>query len=142
MSAARAFRSATALKARAAPSVMGAQRSFSTSSARLIVHDVRSKQEFDEALKNEVVLLDCFATWCGPCKAISPILEKLSNEDANKSIRFIKIDVDELPELSAELGIRAMPTFMFFKDGKKAQELVGADPNTLNRLIQQYRPSA
>lgn len=66
---------------------------------------------------------------------------RLSNEDANKGVHFIKIDVDELPELSAELGIRAMPTFMFFKDGQKAKELVGADPNTLNKLIQQYRPS-
>lgn len=65
---------------------------------------------------------------------------RLSDEEANQGVHFIKIDVDELPELSAELGIRAMPTFMFFKDGQKAQELVGADPATLSKLVQQYRP--
>jgi hypothetical protein len=67
---------------------------------------------------------------------------RLSNDDANKGLHFIKIDVDELPQLAQQLGIRAMPTFIFFKDGEKAQELIGADPGTLSKLVEKYRPAA
>ncbi|KAK6194147.1 hypothetical protein LQW54_011720 [Pestalotiopsis sp. IQ-011] len=89
-----------------------------------------------QALKdNKVVMLDCFATWCGPCKAIAPILANHSNDEKYKDVFFAKIDVDDLPELSQELGIRAMPTFMMFKDGEKADELVGANPNALVTLL-------
>ncbi|KXJ95164.1 thioredoxin-like protein, partial [Microdochium bolleyi] len=89
-----------------------------------------------EALeKNKVVMLDCFATWCGPCKAIAPILAKHSNEEEFKDIFFAKIDVDQLPEVSQELGIRAMPTFMIFTDGQKTDELVGANPGGLKTLL-------
>lgn len=58
-----------------------------------------------------------------------------SNEEEFKDIFFAKIDVDELPEVSQELGIRAMPTFMLFKDGEKAEELVGANPAALVNLL-------
>ena len=62
-----------------------------------------------------------------------------SNDEQFKDIFFAKIDVDELPELSQELGIRAMPTFMLFKDGEKAEELVGANPNALVSLLQKFK---
>lgn len=58
-----------------------------------------------------------------------------SNDEQFKDIFFAKIDVDELPEVSQELGIRAMPTFMLFKDGEKAEELVGANPTALVTLL-------
>ncbi|KAH8173439.1 thioredoxin domain-containing protein [Sarocladium implicatum] len=141
MSAARAFRPASALRSRL-PVTLGAPRRFHASSYNYAVHDVKSKEEFAEALKKPVVVLDCFAEWCGPCKAISPILQKLSDDPANQDIHFVKIDVDELPQLSAELGIRAMPTFIFFKDGEKSKELVGANPPALQKLVEAHRPSA
>ncbi|RYP16334.1 hypothetical protein DL765_005184 [Monosporascus sp. GIB2] len=106
----------------------------------MVVHNIQTTEEWKQALQeNKIVMLDCFATWCGPCKAIAPILANHSNEEEFKDIFFAKIDVDELPELSQELGIRAMPTFMLFKDGEKADELVGANPNALVELLRKSK---
>ncbi|KAK7756726.1 thioredoxin trx1 [Diatrype stigma] len=106
----------------------------------MTVHNLQTTDEFKQAIKdNKIVMLDCFATWCGPCKAIAPLLAKHSNDEAYKDIFFAKIDVDELPEVSQELGIKAMPTFMIFKDGEKVDELVGANPNALVQLLQKNK---
>ncbi|KAK7403962.1 thioredoxin trx1 [Neonectria punicea] len=116
-------------------------RPFSTTVPNQVVKDIKSSKEFRELVysTSKAVLVDCFATWCGPCKAISPVLEKLSDDPAfSNSIDFIKIDVDDLPELSSELGIRAMPTFMIFKNGEKADELVGANPPVLLKMLQKH----
>jgi len=99
------------------------------------VHNVASKTEFDSTLKeNKVVVLDCFATWCGPCKVIAPQVVKFS--DAYPSAKFIKLDVDEVPDVAQELGIRAMPTFIIFQDGEKVAEIVGANPQALKAAIE------
>jgi len=98
------------------------------------VHNVASKAEFEQALKdNKVVVLDAFATWCGPCKVIAPQIVKYSDEFTDA--HFIKLDVDEVPEVAQELGIRAMPTFLFFKDGEKVSEVVGANPKAILAAI-------
>ncbi|KAK8080341.1 Thioredoxin [Apiospora hydei] len=111
-------------------------RQFHYTSPKMTVHNISTTQEWKDALKNnKIVMLDCFATWCGPCKAIAPMLVNHSNDEQFKDIFFAKIDVDELPEVSQELGIRAMPTFMLFKDGEKAEELVGANPQALVGLL-------
>ncbi|GKT45406.1 thioredoxin [Colletotrichum spaethianum] len=105
----------------------------------MVVHNVKSKAEFDTTLKeHDFVLVDAFATWCGPCKAIAPILVNLSNEEKNSKIHFVKIDVDEVPDVSQELGIRAMPTFLIFQKGEKAQEIVGANPTALKQAIEKF----
>ncbi|WYZ45914.1 hypothetical protein EsH8_IX_000139 [Colletotrichum jinshuiense] len=105
----------------------------------MTIHNVKSTEEFKETLASKpLVLVDAFATWCGPCKAIAPILSQLSEVEANKVIHFVKIDVDEVPDLSQELGIRAMPTFLLFKDGEKAQEIVGANPAALKQAIEKF----
>ncbi|CAJ2512209.1 Uu.00g052240.m01.CDS01 [Anthostomella pinea] len=108
----------------------------------MTVHNFETADAFKQAVKdNKIVMLDCFATWCGPCKAIAPILAKHSNEDEFKDILFAKIDVDDLPELAQELEITAMPTFMIFKDGnmKPAEKLVGANPNALVTMLQKSK---
>jgi thioredoxin 1 len=74
---------------------------------------------------SDLVVLDCFAEWCGPCKAIAPLIEQWSNE--NTHIKFYKVDVDKADDVAQELNVRAMPTFMFFKGGEKVTEVVGAD---------------
>ncbi|TKX21990.1 thioredoxin [Elsinoe australis] len=102
------------------------------------VHNLQAKAEFDEALvtKDTLMVLDCFATWCGPCKVIAPQVVKFS--DTYPNARFYKLDVDEVPDVAQELGIRAMPTFLLFKNGEKIGEVVGANPKALEAAIQQH----
>lgn len=79
-----------------------------------------------EVLKSkEPVIVDFFAEWCGPCKAMAPALDQVATEMAGK-VKIVKIDVDQNPNTAAKYGIRAMPTLMAFKDGKKVNENVGA----------------
>jgi len=85
-------------------------------------------------------VIDFWATWCGPCKVISPIFEKYSESaEFSDGIDFYKVDVDEQEQIAAEVGIRAMPTFMSFKDGQKGKQVVGANPQALQALLRQSR---
>ncbi|KAF4339453.1 thioredoxin 1 [Fusarium beomiforme] len=118
-----------------------AARPLHSTAARFAVQDIKTVNEFKDLVSttDKAVLIDCFATWCGPCKAISPILTKLSEEKSlSNNIQFVKFDVDELPELTAELGVRAMPTFFVFKHGSKVDELVGANPQALQKMLAKY----
>ena len=99
----------------------------------MVVHEVKSAAEFKEALKKPLVVVDCYATWCAPCKAIAPKLVEYSEKFP--SIHFIKVDVEEVPDVSQELGVTAMPTFFFFKDGDKVDDLLGAAPPKLEAKI-------
>ncbi|USP78754.1 Thioredoxin [Curvularia clavata] len=100
------------------------------------VHNLTTKADFDAAVndKETLMVLDCFATWCGPCKVIAPQVVKFSEKYPNA--RFFKLDVDEVPDVAQELGIRAMPTFLLFKGGDKISEVVGANPKALEAAIQ------
>ncbi len=69
------------------------------------------------------MLVDCFATWCGPCKMLSPILDELAKE--NKDIKFYKLDVDENPITSEEYQIMTIPTILIFNDGKLISQTSG-----------------
>ncbi|KAK3174378.1 hypothetical protein OEA41_001622 [Lepraria neglecta] len=80
-----------------------------------------------------IMVLDCMATWCGPCKVIAPVVVKMSNNYPNA--RFYKLDVDEVPDVAQELGVRAMPTFIVFKNGEKVGEVVGANAKALEGLV-------
>jgi thioredoxin 1 len=81
------------------------------------------------------VLVDFWAPWCGPCKAIAPILEELAVELAGK-IQIAKLNVDENDGVSAEYGVRAIPTMLLFKDGKLVEQFVGMQPKaTLKEKI-------
>ena len=77
----------------------------------------------------EPVLVDFWAEWCGPCKAIAPSLEELSEEMSNK-LKIVKINVDENPSISQAYSIRSIPALMMFKDGKKISEKMGALPKS------------
>jgi thioredoxin 1 len=77
----------------------------------------------------EPVLVDFWAEWCGPCKAIAPSLEELSDEMANK-LKIVKINVDENPSISQTYSIRSIPALMIFKDGEKISEKMGALPKS------------
>jgi thioredoxin 1 len=73
------------------------------------------------------VLVDFFATWCGPCKAIAPSLEQLSAEYGGK-VKFVKLDTDEAPAIMERFGIEGVPTLILFKGGKEVDRQVGAAP--------------
>jgi thioredoxin 1 len=70
------------------------------------------------------VLVDFTATWCGPCKALAPIVEKLADEYEGK-IRVGKLDIDDAPGVAAKYGVRSVPTVMVFKNGQKVAQHVG-----------------
>ena len=76
------------------------------------------------------VLVDFWAEWCGPCKAIAPSLEELSEEMASK-LKIVKINVDENPSISQTYSIRSIPALMIFKDGEKISEKMGALPKSV-----------
>lgn len=82
---------------------------------------------FDSEVINspEPVVVDFFAEWCGPCKAMAPALEQVAQEMAGQ-VKVVKIDVDQNPEITQRFRIQAMPTLMVFKDGKVAAQQVGA----------------
>jgi len=104
-----------------------------------MVHNIDSKESFSKAIgENKLSVVDFFATWCGPCKVIAPQVVKMSEEYTDAA--FYKVDVDELSDVAAEVGIRAMPTFVLFKNGQKVKEVVGANPAALKQAIQEnYR---
>ncbi len=79
---------------------------------------------FDETVKNnETVLVDFFATWCGPCKMMSPIIDEIAEENAGIAVG--KCDVDEAEELAMRFGIMSIPTVMVFKNGEPVKTFVG-----------------
>jgi thioredoxin 1 len=86
---------------------------------------VKIVSELSEIPVKGSVVIDFYANWCGPCKRIAPVYEKLA--DAYKKITFLKVDVDESGELVEKFGIQAMPTFVFLKDGMIVKRVEGAD---------------
>lgn len=73
------------------------------------------------------VLVDCWAPWCGPCRAIAPVLDQLA-EESNGSYRITKLNVDENPQISSHFQISSIPTMLIFKDGKLIDRIIGAQP--------------
>lgn len=85
-----------------------------------------TKENFEKEVKtsDKIVLLDFYATWCGPCKMVSPIVDEIAEEEPDKKVG--KIDVDEEPELAQAFGISSIPTLVVIKDGKIADTAIGA----------------
>ncbi|KAF5596164.1 thioredoxin 1 [Fusarium pseudocircinatum] len=107
------------------------------------VVEIKSKAQFDELVKNTpYVALQAHASWCGPCKAISPIFNKQAAEHKSDKYAFAKFDTDDVPDLAFELGIRSIPAFFFFENGDKASDLLGAVPPKLTTAIKTYADKA
>lgn len=93
-----------------------------------------SSQEFTETLEMyDIVFVDWYAEWCGPCKRIAPFVHDLKKK--YKNVFFAKIDVDDCDGLAMQQGVRSMPTFQFFKKGKLVDEVVGASQDALVKAL-------
>ena len=80
--------------------------------------------EYEKVVKeNKKVLIDCYASWCGPCKMLSPVIDKLAEEISD--VKFYKIDVDTAEKITSDFDIMSIPTLLIFKDGKLKEKLVG-----------------
>jgi thioredoxin 1 len=91
-----------------------------------LIHDTTDATFETDVLKStQPVLVDCWATWCGPCKAIAPLLEDVARAYEGR-LKIVKINVDENRVIPAKLGVRGVPTLMLFKDGALTKTKVGA----------------
>jgi thioredoxin len=107
------------------------------------MQEIKSLSQFNKLKANPLLVIDFYATWCGPCKVISPVFDKLAKpHEASTSIIFAKCDVDKAKDVAQACNITAMPTFQFFKQGKKVDEVKGADPQQLTTKIGYYTTAA
>jgi thioredoxin 1 len=81
------------------------------------------------------VLVDFWATWCGPCRMVAPVIDELSKEYQDK-VDFAKVNVDETPKLASQYGVMSIPTLIVFKNGKPEQQVIGFKPkNELKAML-------
>lgn len=93
---------------------------------------INTKQFNEEVLQGKgLTVVDFFATWCGPCKMLTPILEEISREE--ERINIVSIDIDEENILAAKEGIMSVPTLQVYKDGRKVDQIIGLMPK--NRIM-------
>lgn len=87
---------------------------------------IESKEQFYEEIKNGKVIVDFFATWCAPCRMLSPVLEEIEKE--TEDLRILKVNVDDIIDLAADFQVSSIPLLLFFQDGKKIGESLGYLP--------------
>jgi len=109
------------------------------------VHIINTSQEWEAKISEanttgKIVVVDFSATWCGPCNMIAPFYTELSQK--HPQLVFLKVDVDKLRELSETWNVQAMPTFVFIKNGKQIDTLVGADKSELEKKVKSYATAA
>jgi len=97
-----------------------------------------NEKTFDETVKNSknVLLIDFFATWCGPCKMLSPILETVQDEIKDEAT-IMKLDIDENLEVAKKFGVMSVPTMIIFKNGEEVGRLIGLRQK--NQIIEELK---
>ncbi|MDA3972973.1 thioredoxin [Enterococcus thailandicus] len=101
-------------------------------------HEI-TDQTFSQETDKGLVLIDFWATWCGPCRMQAPILEQLQEEYDEDEFRIVKMDVDENPETPQQFGIMSIPTLLLKKDGQVVEKAVGVhSKEQLRQMVDQY----
>ena len=90
-----------------------------------MIKHLSNQSEFEQEVQGPVVVVDFYADWCGPCQMLAPVLEQLEKET---SIKIVKINVDEIPDIARAFRIMSIPTLMLFKDGKLVKKELGYMP--------------
>jgi len=98
--------------------------------AETLLHIGSEKFEEEVIRSNTPVLVDFYADWCGPCRLIEPVIERLSQEYAGK-VKFVKVDADANQELAAKYEVMSIPTVMLFKGGNAKERIIGAAPSSV-----------
>ena len=94
-------------------------------------------EEFNQVVTEKAVLLDLYADWCGPCKMIAPMLDELSAKYEGQ-VTFVKVNVDNDPEVAQRFGVMSIPTLITFKDGQKVKQVAGFQPKPmLEKMIEE-----
>lgn len=97
-----------------------------------VIHVTKETFQKEVLQSDKPVLVDFWATWCGPCRMVGPILDEIAQE--REDIKVCKIDVDAQPELATEYGIMSIPTLMVFENGQKINQALGAMPK--NQILE------
>lgn len=84
---------------------------------------LENELDFDKLIKNDKVLVDFYADWCGPCRMISPIVEEIANE--NNDLQVVKVNVDNFEAIARKYGIMSIPTLIVFKNGEEVNKNIG-----------------
>ncbi|CAI9116825.1 OLC1v1018089C1 [Oldenlandia corymbosa var. corymbosa] len=105
------------------------------------VISLKTTQEWEEQLQmgkepQKLVVIDFSATWCGPCRLMSPVLDELAGQ--HPQVTFLKVDVDDLRSVAQQWGVEAMPTFVVMKEGKVVERFSGADKDKLIQLVTKH----
>ncbi|XP_073829615.1 thioredoxin-2-like [Musca autumnalis] len=105
-----------------------------------MIYNIQSKEDLEKYLNSaseKLVVLDFYATWCGPCKLITPQLEELSTL-YSEDVVVLKINVDECEEIAMDYNVTGMPTFVFVKNHKIIDQIVGGNSEKLTKNIEKY----
>lgn len=98
------------------------------------VTEITSSTEFDHIIKSKFVLVDFHAHWCGPCRAMAPVVEKLAETNA-KTLSVCSVDIDKNQDIAKKFRVTSLPTFMLFYNGTAVKKIVGADPVALEKAV-------
>ena len=92
--------------------------------------------EFQEQLDDQLTMVDIWAPWCGPCRTLTPIIEKVSEE---KSVKLLKVNADDSRELASDFDVKGIPTVIFFKGGQEVDRIVGLkEAKIYNEIIKKH----
>ncbi|MEM9165279.1 MAG: thioredoxin [Cyanobacteria bacterium P01_F01_bin.4] len=100
---------------------------------------IQDETEFDSLLQNEpMVVVDCTATWCGPCKLVAPLMDQLADEYGDR-VKVFKLDLDANKSVAKRFGIKSIPAVMFFKGGDLQETLIGVKPyEEFSKALEQF----